>query len=72
MKKNTHIIILLVVLFMLFSNAIKAVDPDVWYRTTGEKTTPKTESSSSSSSNSSSLALVITSIMDWVSMYLSI
>ena len=49
MKKNTHIIILLVVLFMLFSHAIKAVDPDVWYRTTGEKTTPKTESSSSSS-----------------------
>ena len=48
MKKNTHIIILLVVLFMLFSHAIKAVDPDVWYRTTGEKTTPKTESSSSS------------------------
>ena len=55
MKKNTHIIILLVVLFMLFSNAIKAVDPDVWYRTTGEKTTPKTESSSSSSSSSTEL-----------------
>ena len=49
MKKNTHIIILLVVLFMLFSHAIKAVDPDVWYRTTGEKTTPKSSSSSSSS-----------------------
>ena len=48
MKKNTHIIILLVVLFMLFSHAIKAVDPDVWYRTTGEKTTPKSSSSSSS------------------------
>ena len=46
MKKNTHIIILLVVLFMLFSHAIKAVDPDVWYRTTGEKTTPKSSSSS--------------------------
>ena len=54
MKKNTHIIILLVVLFMLFSHAIKAVDPDVWYRTTGEKTTPKTESSSSSAAESSS------------------
>ncbi len=51
MKKNTHIIILLVVLFMLFSHVIKAVDPDVWYRTTGEKTTPKTKSSSSSSSS---------------------
>ena len=51
MKKNTHIIILLVVLFMLFSHAIKAVDPDVWYRTTGEKTTPKSSSSSSSSSS---------------------
>ena len=55
MKKNKHIIILLLVLFMLFSHAIKAVDPDVWYRTTGEKTTPKTKSSSSSSSSSTEL-----------------
>ena len=55
MKKNTHIIILLVVLFMLFSHAIKAVDPDVWYRTTGEKTTPNSSSSSSSSSSSTEL-----------------
>ena len=57
MQRIKYIIILLSVIFILFSPIIKAVDPDVYFRTEARDAMAKSSSSSSSSSSSKSKEL---------------